>query len=122
MLTTTVITCLSTLTTILLFIYLPAGQEVSQTIEQAISGNFMGKLIVQPHGCGEQTMIYMTLPVIATHYLDTTKQWEGVGVQRRSEAIQHIQTGEKTLPKTVYSKFIRFSKDTNVPDKKYNIQ
>ncbi|XP_017313028.1 complement C3 [Ictalurus punctatus] len=70
-----------------------AGQEVSQTVEQAISGNFMGKLIVQPHGCGEQTMIYMTLPVIATHYLDTTKQWEGVGVQRRSEAIQHIQTG-----------------------------
>ncbi|KAF4075467.1 hypothetical protein AMELA_G00234780 [Ameiurus melas] len=69
------------------------GQEVSQTIEQAISGNFMGKLIVQPSGCGEQTMIYMTLPVIATHYLDTTKQWEGVGLQRRSEAIQHIQTG-----------------------------
>ncbi|KAF4075460.1 hypothetical protein AMELA_G00234670 [Ameiurus melas] len=69
------------------------GQEVSQTIEQAISGNFMGRLIVQPTGCGEQNMIYMTLPLIATHYLDTTKQWEGVGVQRRSEAIQHIQTG-----------------------------
>ncbi|KAI5608179.1 complement component c3a, duplicate 2 precursor, partial [Silurus asotus] len=50
-----------------------AGQEVSQTIEQAISGDFMGRLIVQPSGCGEQTMIYMTLPLIATRYLDTTK-------------------------------------------------
>ncbi|KAL7845319.1 hypothetical protein AOLI_G00235110 [Acnodon oligacanthus] len=75
-----------------------SGQEVSQTVEQAISGDFMGRLIVQPHGCGEQNMIYMTLPLIATHYLDTTKQWEGVGVHRRAEAVKHIQTGyEKQL-------------------------
>ncbi|KAL6481998.1 hypothetical protein MHYP_G00100780 [Metynnis hypsauchen] len=70
-----------------------SGQEVSMTIEQAISGDFMGRLIVQPHGCGEQNMVYMTLPLIATHYLDTTKQWEGVGVHRRAEAIKHIKTG-----------------------------
>uniref|UniRef100_A0A4W4GUP5 Anaphylatoxin-like domain-containing protein n=1 Tax=Electrophorus electricus TaxID=8005 RepID=A0A4W4GUP5_ELEEL len=75
-----------------------SGQEVSQTIEQAISGKFMGRLIVQPHGCGEQNMIFMTLPLIATHYLDSTKQWEGVGMNRRSDAIKHIQTGyEKEL-------------------------
>lgn len=92
--------CLYILTTIFLFIYLPAGQEVSQTIEQAISGDFMGRLIVQPHGCGEQNMIFMTLPLIATHYLDTTNQWERVGLQRRSEAIKHIQTGDKTLSYT----------------------
>ncbi|KAI4889080.1 hypothetical protein NFI96_023395, partial [Prochilodus magdalenae] len=70
-----------------------SGQEVSQTIEQAISGDFMGRLIVQPHGCGEQTMIFMTLPLIATHYLDTTKQWDKVGMQRRAEAVKHVQTG-----------------------------
>ncbi|KAL7845320.1 hypothetical protein AOLI_G00235120 [Acnodon oligacanthus] len=70
-----------------------SSQEVSQTIEQAISGDFMGRLIVQPDGCGEQNMIYMTLPLIATLYLDTTKQWEGVGVHRRAEAVRHIQTG-----------------------------
>ncbi|XP_036419627.1 complement C3-like [Colossoma macropomum] len=70
-----------------------SGQEVSQTIEQAISGDFMGRLIVQPSGCGEQVMIHMTLPLIATHYLDTTKQWEGVGMDRRAEAVKHIQTG-----------------------------
>ncbi|XP_076845464.1 complement C3-like isoform X2 [Brachyhypopomus gauderio] len=75
-----------------------SGQEVSQTIEQAISGDFMGRLIVQPTGCGEQNMIGMTLPLIATHYLDSTKQWETVGLNRRKEAIKHIQTGyEKQL-------------------------
>lgn len=53
----------------------------------------MGNLIVQPDGCGEQNMISMTLPVIATIYLDKTNQWEDVGFQRRDEALQHIRTG-----------------------------
>ncbi|XP_050976603.1 complement C3-like [Labeo rohita] len=70
-----------------------AGEEITQTVEQAISGDFMGRLIVQPSGCGEQNMIGMTLPVIATHYLDSTNQWEAVGIERRNEAIKHISTG-----------------------------
>ncbi|XP_073698369.1 complement C3-like [Garra rufa] len=69
------------------------GEEITQTVEQAISGSFMGRLIVQPSGCGEQNMIHMTLPLIATHYLDSTKQWESVGMDRRNEAINHISTG-----------------------------
>ncbi|XP_056621667.1 complement C3-like isoform X2 [Triplophysa dalaica] len=69
------------------------GEETTQTVEQAISGDFMGRLIVQPSGCGEQVMIYMTLPLIATHYLDSTNQWEAVGMDRRTEAINHIATG-----------------------------
>ncbi|XP_055060092.2 complement C3 isoform X1 [Misgurnus anguillicaudatus] len=72
------------------------GEEISQTIEQAISGNFMGQLIVQPNGCGEQNMIFMTLPVIATHYLDSTNQWETVGMERRKESINHINKGYQT--------------------------
>jgi len=71
------------------------GEEISQTVEQAISGDFMGRLIVQPHGCGEQNMIYMTLPLIATHYLDSTNQWETVGMDKRNEAINHIKTGQQ---------------------------
>ncbi|XP_056128010.1 complement C3-like isoform X1 [Rhinichthys klamathensis goyatoka] len=70
-----------------------AGEEISQTVEQAISGDFMGRLIVQPHGCGEQNMIFMTLPLIATHYLDSTNQWDTVGMDKRNEAINHIKTG-----------------------------
>ncbi|KAM9454470.1 complement C3-like [Clarias gariepinus] len=69
------------------------GQEVSQTVERVINGDFMGSLIIQPSGCGEQNMARMTLPVTATLYLDATKQWEGVGLHRRSEAVQHIRTG-----------------------------
>nr|BAA36619.1 complement C3-H1 [Cyprinus carpio] len=69
------------------------GEEIAQTVEQAISGDFMGRLIIQPNGCGEQIMIGMTLPVIATHYLDSTSQWETVGMERRNEAINHIKTG-----------------------------
>nr|AZZ09376.1 putative complement component c3 [Ctenopharyngodon idella] len=69
------------------------GEEITRTVEEAISGQFMGQLIVQPRGCGEQTMIFMTLPLIATHYLDSTKQWEAVGMERRSEAVNHINTG-----------------------------
>lgn len=38
-------------------------------------------------------MIGMTLPVIATIYLDKTNQWADVGFKRRAEALQHIRTG-----------------------------
>ncbi|XP_050965368.1 complement component c3a, duplicate 6 isoform X2 [Labeo rohita] len=69
------------------------SQEFSKLIEQAISGDFMGRFIVQPRGNGEENMIYTTLSVIATHYLDSTNQWETVGMERRNEAINHINTG-----------------------------
>ncbi|XP_026068301.1 complement C3-like isoform X2 [Carassius auratus] len=69
------------------------GEEISQTVEQAISGDFMGRLIVQPRGDGETIMIYMTLPLIATHYLDSTNQWDTVGMERRNEAVNYIRTG-----------------------------
>ncbi|XP_051982648.1 complement C3-like [Xyrauchen texanus] len=69
------------------------SQDFSKTIEQAISGDFMGRFIVMPHGNGEETMIYLALPLIATHYLDSTNQWDAVGMNRRNEAINHINTG-----------------------------
>ncbi|XP_067258556.1 complement C3-like [Chanodichthys erythropterus] len=72
------------------------GEEVSQTVEKAISGDLMGNLIFQPWGCGEQNMYRMTLPLIATHYLDSTNQWEAVGINRRNDAINHIKTGYQT--------------------------
>ncbi|TMS23031.1 Complement C3 [Larimichthys crocea] len=68
-------------------------EQVAGLVENAISGNSMGTLIYQPSGCGEQTMIHTTLPVIATTYLDKTNQWETVGFQKRNEALQHIKTG-----------------------------
>uniref|UniRef100_H3DL28 Complement component c3a, duplicate 5 n=1 Tax=Tetraodon nigroviridis TaxID=99883 RepID=H3DL28_TETNG len=68
-------------------------EELSTMLETAISGNMMGSLISQPFGCGEQNMITMTLPVIATMYLDKTNQWEDVGFQRRADGLRHIKTG-----------------------------
>ncbi|XP_031725593.1 complement C3-like [Anarrhichthys ocellatus] len=68
-------------------------EQVSALVENPVSGNSMGSLIRQPSGPGETNMIHMTLPVIATTYLDKTNQWESVGLEKRSEALQHIKTG-----------------------------
>ncbi|XP_028827811.1 complement C3-like [Denticeps clupeoides] len=69
------------------------AEQISQTIEKAISGDSMASLIVQPRGCGEQNMIYMTLPTIATHYLDNTNQWDQVGLEKRETAKKFIKMG-----------------------------
>lgn len=75
-------------------ICIPSGREpVSGLVESAISGTSMGNLIRRPSGDGETNMILMTLPVIATMYLDKTNQWETVGFEKRNEALQHIKVG-----------------------------
>ncbi|XP_036383959.1 complement C3-like [Megalops cyprinoides] len=66
---------------------------LSQNIQAAISGTLIGSLITKPYGYGETNMITMTKPVVATHYLDRTGQWEKVGVDRREEAIKFIKMG-----------------------------
>uniref|UniRef100_A0A8C7TZ92 Anaphylatoxin-like domain-containing protein n=1 Tax=Oncorhynchus mykiss TaxID=8022 RepID=A0A8C7TZ92_ONCMY len=70
-----------------------SGQQLAQTIEAAISGSPLGDLLQQPSGCGEQNMMKMTLPLIATLYLDETKQWDKVGLERRKEAVNFIKMG-----------------------------
>ncbi|XP_061576938.1 complement C3-like isoform X1 [Cololabis saira] len=74
-------------------ISITGGEQLSSLFENVISGDFMGALIEQPSGCGEQNIAAMTLPVMATIYLDKTNQWGTVGVEKRSIAIQHIKTG-----------------------------
>ncbi|XP_064179571.1 complement C3-like [Anguilla rostrata] len=69
------------------------GELPSQPIQEAISGSSMGRLIARPTGNGEQNMISMTGPVISTHYMDTTHQWEKVGLERRALAIKYITMG-----------------------------
>uniref|UniRef100_A0A8C8GKI5 Anaphylatoxin-like domain-containing protein n=1 Tax=Oncorhynchus tshawytscha TaxID=74940 RepID=A0A8C8GKI5_ONCTS len=69
------------------------GQQLARTIEAAISGSPLGDLLQQPSGCGEQNMMKMTLPLIATLYLDETKQWDTVGLERRKEAVNFIKMG-----------------------------
>ncbi|XP_018421190.1 PREDICTED: A.superbus venom factor 1-like [Nanorana parkeri] len=69
------------------------GTSISQLVEKSIDGANLNHLITAPWGCGEQNMMSMTPTVISTHYLDATGQWEKVGVQRRTEALQHISNG-----------------------------
>uniref|UniRef100_A0AAQ4RF49 Complement component c3a, duplicate 5 n=1 Tax=Gasterosteus aculeatus aculeatus TaxID=481459 RepID=A0AAQ4RF49_GASAC len=69
------------------------GREQISTIVSAVGGSSMDSLIQQPSGSGEQNMIKMTLPVIATTYLDRTNQWETVGFDKRNKALKHIKTG-----------------------------
>lgn len=47
----------------------------------------------EPSGSGEGTMMTMTLPVVAVMYLDSTNQWEDVGLEKRNEALQQIKNG-----------------------------
>ncbi|KAM9490571.1 complement C3-like isoform 1-T1 [Salvelinus alpinus] len=71
------------------------GEQLARTIEAAISGSPLGDLLRQPSGCGEQNMMSMSLPVIATRYLDEAKQWDKVGLERRMKAVNFIQMGYK---------------------------
>ncbi|KAM8972764.1 complement C3-like isoform 2-T2 [Pelodytes ibericus] len=78
------------------------GDLLGETLENSIDGSKLNHLITVPSGCGEQNMMTMTPSVIATHYLDTTSQWEKIGLHRRDEAIKAIKQGY--LQQLVYRK------------------
>ncbi|XP_053159292.1 A.superbus venom factor 1-like isoform X2 [Hemicordylus capensis] len=69
------------------------GNPVAQLTENSIDGSKLSHLIITPSGCVEQNLIGMTAPVIATHYLDNTGQWEKLGVERRADAVKQIMIG-----------------------------
>ncbi|XP_032389036.1 complement C3 isoform X2 [Etheostoma spectabile] len=69
------------------------GRRNKNELKNDITGKSMVSLIKQPSGSGEENMIHMTLPVIAATYLDKTNQWDPVEIERRNEALQHIETG-----------------------------
>ncbi|XP_035260741.1 complement C3-like isoform X2 [Anguilla anguilla] len=73
------------------------GELPRPTNQKAISGSPMGHLIAQPNGNAETIMIGITGPVITTHYLDKTNQWEKVGLEHRAEAINFIEMGYTKL-------------------------
>ncbi|XP_078091165.1 complement C3-like [Mustelus asterias] len=69
------------------------GNILAQTIENSIDATKLKQLIRVPYGCGEQNMASITPVVIVTNYLDKTKQWERVGIDRRDAAVKNIQQG-----------------------------
>ncbi|XP_030207261.1 complement C3 [Gadus morhua] len=69
---------------------------VQMLVEKVLDGSYMSSLIKQPSGCGEQNVARMSLPVIATTYLDKTNQWDRVGTSKRDVALGYISSGYQT--------------------------
>nr|AIN40971.1 C3 complement component [Ginglymostoma cirratum] len=69
------------------------GDILAQTIENSIDGAKLKHLIRVPTGCGEQNMASITPGVIVTNFLDKTRQWERVGMDKRETSVKNIQTG-----------------------------
>ncbi|KAM4750099.1 complement C3-like [Anableps anableps] len=69
------------------------GNVLADSIDNSISKDSLASLIQMPGGCVEQNLASITLPLIATLYLDRTNNWESVGVDRRAEALRYIRRG-----------------------------
>ncbi|KAK5898792.1 hypothetical protein CesoFtcFv8_008337 [Champsocephalus esox] len=69
------------------------GNVLADSIDNSISEDSLAALIRMPGGCVEQNLASITLPLIATLYLETTDSWESVGVQRKAEALRYIRRG-----------------------------
>ncbi|KAM3924662.1 LOW QUALITY PROTEIN: venom factor-like [Leptodactylus fuscus] len=67
--------------------------QVIQTAADVIDGARLNPLIVVAYGNGEETMMTMTPTLMATMYLDATNQWDSIGVNRRTEALNNIKQG-----------------------------
>lgn len=73
--------------------FLP-GNVLADSIDNSITEDSLASLIRMPGGCVEQNLASITLPLIATLYLERTEGWESVGVQRKAEALRYIRRGE----------------------------
>ncbi|XP_068177027.1 complement C3-like [Antennarius striatus] len=69
------------------------GNILADSIDNSINGDSLGSLIRMPGGCVEQNLATITLPVIATLYLERTDSWESVGIHRKDEALRYIRRG-----------------------------
>lgn len=74
------------------FLFSP-GNVLADSIDNSISGDSLASLIQMPGGCVEQNLASITLPLIATLYLDRSDNWISVGVQRKEEALRYIRRG-----------------------------
>ncbi|KAM4584772.1 complement C3-like [Odontesthes bonariensis] len=69
------------------------GHLFADSIDNSISEDSLASLIQMPGGCVEQNLASMTLPLIATLYLDRSSSWESLGVERKIEALRYIRRG-----------------------------
>ncbi|XP_037103939.1 complement C3-like isoform X2 [Syngnathus acus] len=78
------------------------GNVLADSIDNSIADDSLASLIRMPGGCVEQNLATITLPLIATVYLEKTDDWEAVGVERKADALKYIRRGYKN--QLVYKK------------------
>ncbi|XP_061770767.1 complement C3-like [Nerophis ophidion] len=69
------------------------GNVLADSIDNSISDDSLASLIRMPGGCVEQNLATITLPLIATLYLERSDNWESVGVLRKVDALRYIRRG-----------------------------
>ncbi|XP_056266283.1 complement C3-like isoform X2 [Pseudoliparis swirei] len=69
------------------------GNVLADSIDNSLSEDSLASLIRMPGGCVEQNLVSISLPLIATLYLERTNNWESVGVERKAEALRYIKRG-----------------------------
>ncbi|XP_061686699.1 complement C3-like [Syngnathoides biaculeatus] len=69
------------------------GNVLADSIDNSITDDSLASLIRMPGGCVEQNLASITLPLIATIYLERTNDWEAVGVERKADALKYIKRG-----------------------------
>ncbi|TNN34345.1 Complement C3 [Liparis tanakae] len=69
------------------------GNVLADSIDNSLSEDSLASLIRMPGGCVEQNLASISLPLIATLYLERTNNWESVGVERKAEALRYIKRG-----------------------------
>ncbi|KAM4676076.1 venom factor-like [Discoglossus pictus] len=69
------------------------ASQTSHILDATTYSSHVSHLIIEPFGSGEENMMRMSYSMISTYYLDTTGDWEKIGVDRRQAAIDYIKKG-----------------------------
>ena len=74
------------------------GDILGETILGTLTPSETWRLLRIPSGCPEQTLSSLTPVVILTRYLDSTGQWNKVGVELREQVMKNLARGESGSP------------------------
>ncbi|XP_055397677.1 complement C3-like [Bubalus kerabau] len=73
------------------------GDILGETILGTLTPSETWRLLRIPSGCPEQTLSSLTPVVILTRYLDSTGQWNKVGVELREQVMKNLARGPSVL-------------------------
>ncbi|KAH0630530.1 hypothetical protein JD844_013635 [Phrynosoma platyrhinos] len=74
------------------------GKVPTDILQSSLTPEGLSSLLRVPHGCGEQTMIFLAPGVYAMHYLDQTEQWLHLKPESKEKALENLRTGVYQVP------------------------